>query len=236
MNYDLDGIYMDDVSFDRTTVKRIRKILEKYHDGALIDLHSNTGYSQGPANQYTEFFPYMDRLWFGESYRYNEMTPDQWLVTFSGIPFGVMSEMLQDGGNRFLGMVYGTTARHSWTGTGKENVKSPVPVWKFWDKFGITEAKMLGYWDPDCPVTTSDLDVKATAYVKDGKTLVSIGNFSGKDKTIRLTVNCKAIGIDPAKAKITAPEIMNFQEETSFKAGQLIPVKSKEGWLIVIEN
>ena len=29
---------------------------------------------------------------------------------------------------------------------------------------------------------------------------------------------------------------MNFQEETSFKAGQLIPVKSKEGWLIVIEN
>ena len=236
VNYDLDGIYMDDVSFDRTTVKRIRKILEKYHDGALIDLHSNTGYSQGPANQYTEFFPYMDRLWFGESYRYNEMTPDQWLVTFSGIPFGVMSEMLQDGGNRFLGMVYGTTARHSWTGTGKENVKSPVPVWKFWDKFGITEAKMLGYWDPDCPVTTSDLDVKATAYVKDGKALVSIGNFSGKDKTIRLTVNWKAIGIDPAKAKITAPEIMNFQEETSFKAGQLIPVKSKEGWLIVIEN
>ena len=46
----------------------------------------------------------MDRLWFGESFKYNQMRPDEWLVTFSGIPFGVMSEMLQDGGNRFLGM------------------------------------------------------------------------------------------------------------------------------------
>ena len=111
-----------------------------------------------------------------------------------------------------------------------------MPVWKFWDQFGIKDAKMLGYWDPDCPVSTSDPEVKATAYVKDGKTLVSIGNFSGKDKTIKMTVNWKAIGIDPAKAKITAPEIMNFQDETSFKAGQPIPVKSKEGWLIVISQ
>ena len=236
-NYDLDGIYMDDVSFDRTTVKRIRKILEKYHDGALIDLHSNTGYSHGPANQYTEFFPYMDRLWFGESFKYDEMTPDQWLVTFSGIPFGVMSEMLQDGGNRFLGMVYGTTARHYWTDT--QDAKSPVPVWKFWESFGIKDAKMVGYWDPDCPVSTSDPEVKATAYVKDGKTLVSIGNFSDKDKTIKLTVDFKAIGIDPSKAIIQAPEIPNFQEERSFTPLRMtgvenLSVKSKEGWLLIV--
>ena len=233
-NYDLDGIYMDDVSFDRTTVKRIRKILDRYHEGALIDLHSNTGYSHGPTNQYTEFFPYMDRLWFGESYRYNQMTPDQWLVTFSGIPFGVMSEMLQDGGNRFLGMVYGTTARHSWTDT--KDQKSPVPVWKFWDEFGIKDARMLGYWDPDCPVSTSDPEVKATAYVKDGKTLVSIGNFSDRDKTVRLAVDFKALGIDPGKAKIFAPAVTNFQEETAFKPGQPITIKSKEGWLIIISQ
>ena len=233
-NYDLDGIYMDDVSFDRTTVKRIRKILDRSHEGALIDLHSNTGYSHGPTNQYTEFFPYMDRLWFGESYRYDQMTPDQWLVTFSGIPFGVMSEMLQDGGNRFLGMVYGTTARHSWTDT--KDAKSPVPVWKYWDEFGIKDARMVGYWDPDCPVSTSDPEVKATAYVKDGRTLVSIGNFSTKDKTIRLTVDWKALGLDPSKTRITAPEIRNFQAETAFKPGDSIPVKVKEGWMLVIEQ
>ena len=232
-NYDLDGIYMDDVSFDRTTVKRIRKILDRYHEGALIDLHSNTGYSKGPANQYTEFFPYVNRLWFGESFRYDEMSPDQWLVTFSGIPFGVMGEMLQGGGNRFLGMVYGATARHSWTDAG--NQKSPVPMWRFWDSFGIKDARMIGYWDPDCPVKTSDPEVKATAYVKDDATLVSIGNFSGKDKTVLLDIDWKALGLDPSNANLTAPRIENFQEETVFNHNSRITVKSKEGWLIVIK-
>ncbi len=233
-NYGLDGIYMDDVSFDRTTVKRIRKILNRYHDGALIDLHSNTWYSVGPANQYTEFFPYVDRLWFGESFRYNEMTPDQWLVTFSGIPFGVGSEMLQDGGNRFLGMVYGTTARHSWTDT--EDAKSPVPMWKFWKQFGIEDAKMVGYWDPECAVTTGDPEVKATTYIKGDSILVAVGNFSDKDKSVRLNIDFERLGFNPAGVKITAPAITNFQEEGSIKIGEAIPVKSKEGFMILISQ
>jgi len=233
-NYDLDGIYMDDVSFDRTTVKRIRKILDRYHDGALIDLHSNTGYSKGPANQYTEFFPYVNRLWFGESFQYDRMSPDEWFVTFSGIPFGEMSEMLQDGGNRFLGMVYGATARHSWTDTGNE--KSPVPVWKFWDEFGISEAEMLGYWDPACPVSTDDPQVKATAYLKGDKVLVSVGNFAASDKHVRLDVDWNALGMTSADAVIEAPEIMNFQNHTTFCDGQSIPVRSKKGWLIIISR
>ena len=233
-NYDLDGLYMDDVSCDRITIKRLRKILERYHDGALIDLHSNTWYSKGPANQYVEFFPYVDRLWFGESFQYDKMTPDEWLVTFSGIPFGVMSEMLQDGGNRFLGMVYGTTARHSWTDA--DGRKSPVPMWKFQMEYGFEDARMLGYWDPDCPVRTSDPEVKATVYQKDGLAIVSVGNFSVKDKTVRLLIDWKALGLDPDKATVTAPAIHNFQEETSFKANQPIPVKSKEGWMLVIRQ
>jgi preprotein translocase subunit Sec63 len=40
-NYQINGIYMDDVSFDRDVVKRIRKIIAQYHPDALIDLHSN---------------------------------------------------------------------------------------------------------------------------------------------------------------------------------------------------
>jgi len=233
-HYDIDGIYMDDVSFDRTTVKRIRKILDSFNDGDLIDLHSNTGYSKGPANQYTEFFPYVNRLWFGESYRYDSMSPDEWFVTFAGIPFGEMSEMLQDGGNRFLGMVYGATARHSWTSA--DNAKSPVPVWKFWESFGIKDARMVGYWEPECPVKTSDPEVKATCYIKDDATLISIGNFAATDKIIKLDINYQALGINPETAKIYAPEIFNFQAQTELTKGATIPVKSKEGRLIVIRT
>lgn len=229
-NYQLDGIYMDDVSFDRTVMKRMRKIMEKYHPGALIDLHSNTGYSIGPANQYTDFFPYVDRLWFGESFRYNQMAPDEWLVTFSGIPFGQMSEMLQDGGNRFLGMVYGTTARHSY---GRY---SPAPVWALWKSFGIEDARMLGYWDEACPVKTTDPEVKATAYVKPDKVLLSIGNFSDRDKDIRLTFDWKALGMDETKASLKAPLVEDFQQPATFKPNDKIPVKSKEGWLLILSE
>lgn len=228
-NYRIDGIYMDDVSFDREVMKRIRKIMAQYRPDALIDLHSNTGYSIGPANQYTGFFPYIDRLWFGESFRYNEMYADEWLVTFSGIPFGVMSEMLQDGGNRYLGMVYGATARHSY------GPYSPVPVWMLWKSFGIEDAQMMGYWEPDCPVKTNHPNVKATAYVRAGKTLISIGNFDAEDHAVRLSFDWDKLGVNPSKAVLRAPAVENFQNEQTFRTDSFIPVKSKEGWLLILE-
>lgn len=93
---------------------------------------------------------------------------------------------------------------------------------------------MLGYWDPECPVRTSDPEVKATVYQKDGMAIVSVGNFSVKDKSVRLTIDWKALGIDPAKATVTAPAIHNFQDETTFRPGEPLPVRSKEGWMLVI--
>lgn len=228
-NYGIDGLYMDDVAFDRDVMKRLRKIMDRYRPGSLIDLHSNTLYSMGPMNQYTGFFPYVDRLWFGERFNYDEMTPDEWFVTFSGIPFGVMSEMLEKGGNNWLGMVYGASARYKWDGG------NPVPVWTMWRDFGIADAKMKGYWDEDCPVETDNPMVKATAYVKPGKVLVSIGNFDNADHLVRLRINWKALGMNPRRATLKAPPLKDFQDAATFAPGDEIPVKAKGGWLLVIE-
>jgi hypothetical protein len=228
-NYKIDGIYMDDVSFDGEVMKRMRKIIAQYRPGALIDLHSNTGYSIGPANQYARFFPYVDRLWFGESFRYNAMTPDEWFVTFSGIPFGMMSEMLQDGGNPYLGMVYGATARHRYG-----NVDN-APIWKLWEEFGIEDAQMVGYWDAACPVKTNHPNVKATAYIRPGKTLIFIGNFDAKDQIVRLSFDWDKLAIKPSNAILRAPMVKNFQDEQIFRTDSFIPIKSKEGWLLILE-
>lgn len=231
-NYDLDGIYMDDVSFDRNVMKRMRKIMEEYHPGALIDLHSNTAYSRGPMNQYTDFFPYIDRIWFGESFRYNEMKPDEWFVTFSGIPFGQMSEMLQDGGNRFLGMVYGTTARYS----PETDEKSPVPIWKLWKSFGIDNAKMLGYWDIECPVKTSIDLVKATVYLKQDSMLIAIGNFDTKDQSVKLSVDWNKLGWKSKDFKCTTPEILNYQKDQTVDINSSFSIKAKEGLILLIHK
>ena len=229
-NYQIDGIYMDDVSFDRPVMKRVGKIMAAYRPGSLIDLHSNTGYSIGPANQYTGFFPYVDRLWFGESFKYNQMMPDEWFVTFSGIPFGMMSEMLQDGGNRFLGMVYGATARHSY------GAFSPAPVWALWNRFGIADAKMEGYWSDDCPVQTNHSNVKATAFMKKDSVLIALGNFDPADRQVKLTFNWTALGMDPAKAILEAPEVENFQAKHVWSVDEAIPLKTKEGLLFILKE
>jgi len=71
----IDGLYLDDVAFDRTTMKRVRKVLDRNRPDALIDLHSANQYNPrdgfvSSATLYLEHFPYLDRLWFGEYFDY----------------------------------------------------------------------------------------------------------------------------------------------------------------------
>ena len=229
-NLDVDGIYMDDVAFDRRILKRMRRVMEDVKPGCLIDLHSNTWFSKGPAVQYTEFFPYIDRIWFGESFQYNAMSPACWLAECSGVPFGLPGEMLQDGGNRWLGMQYGMTARPPWTSNS-----DPRPVWKVWDSFGITEAQLSGWWESHPAVLTSDPDVRVTAYIREGRTLLSVGNYADREKTVALKVDWKRLGLDPAAVTFRAPAVRDFQEAQSWKDGGRITVAPKRGWLILVE-
>lgn len=231
-NVDIDGLYLDDVSFDRRTVKRIRKVLDNEKPGCLIDLHSNTGFSKGPATQYMEFFPYMDKIWFGESFDYNNMSPENWLVEVSGIPFGLMGDMLQGGGNRWLGMLFGMTTRLPWS---SEKIKAdPRPVWKIWDEFKIHETQMMGFWEKDVPVTTTNPNVKATVYMKEGEALLSLGNFSEQTEEFQLNINWEKLSIDPEHVSLKAPVIQDFQQEQQFNTGDKIQVNAKEGMLIVV--
>lgn len=228
-NYKIDGIYMDDVAFDRTVMKRMRRIVEKYRPGALVDLHSNTGYSKGPMNQYAEFFPYVDRLWFGESFKYDQMDADAWFVTFSGIPFGQMGEMLQGGGNPWLGAVYGTTRR--WYG-GRGLAENPGAIWKAWADFGIEESRMSGYWDETAFVKSDSPDVKATAFIRGGRALIAVGNFSTAPRTVNLKIDGRWLGTRAKSMKLEARPIPGFQDARTFRIGEPVPVQPKRGWLL----
>jgi glycosyl hydrolase family 123 len=227
-NVGIDGIYLDDVSYDRDTLKRIRKVMDRNRAGCLIDLHSNTAYSYGPANQYMEFFPYVDRLWFGEGFDYDR-SPDYWLTEISGIPFGMMGDMLQNGGNKWRGMLYGMTARIPWHAPRNN-------LWEVWDRFGIDEAKMLGYWDPSCPVRTGHDDVLATAYVRKGKTLLAVASWADVPVDCPLSIDWKALGLDPKKATLYAPAIDEYQQAAVFGPTDPIPLLPRQGWLFWVDE
>ncbi|MCK4824637.1 hypothetical protein KA005_53285, partial [bacterium] len=231
-NIGIDGLYIDDVAYDRTTMKRVRKILDRSRKGALIDLHSANQFNPrdgfaNSANLYLEHFPYLNRIWFGEYFDYGS-SPDFWLVELSGIPFGVMGEMLQDGGNPWRGMIYGMTSRLPWAG-------NPRPLWKVWDEFGIQDAQMIGYWVPSCPVKTDNKDVLLTAYVRKNSVLISIASWSKKQVRCRLKIDWDALGIDPEKAHLRAPPIKDFQNSATFKLTDRILVEPGKGLLLILE-
>jgi hypothetical protein len=229
-NVDIDGLYLDDVSYDRRTVKRIRKVLDNNKSGCLLDLHSNTGFSKGPATQYAEFFPYMDKLWFGESFQYDKMPPENWLVEVSGIPFGLMGDMLHGGGNPWLGMLFGMTVRFPWFTEGV--TCDPRSIWKIWDDFGIRQSRMEGFWEDSPAITTSDAEVKVTTYRKEGSTLIAIGNFSDELRTVSLKIDFAKLGLEKDKVMLYAPAIENFQEEKQWRREDEIPVVGRRGWVI----
>jgi len=234
-NVGIDGIYLDDVAFDRVTMKRVKRVLTKDGHPGIIDLHSANQYNKSDgfnnsANLYMEHFPYLNRLWFGEYFDYEKNDPDFFLTEVSGIPFGLMGEMLQGGGNKWRGMVYGMTNRMPWS-----DGADPRPIWKAWDSFGMKGTKMIGYWVDDNPVKTDKAKVLATVYKKAGAAMVSIASWEDADTDFKLTIDWKKLGIDPAKATITATEIKSFQPAKTFGLNDRIPVEKGKGWLLIIK-
>jgi hypothetical protein len=235
-NVGIDGIYLDDVAFDRTTMKRVKRVLTQDGHPGIIDLHSANQYDKSDgfnnsANLYLENFPYLNRLWFGEYFDYEHNSPDFFLTEVSGIPFGLMGEMLQGGGNPWRGMIYGMTNRMPWSDNA-----DPRPIWKEWDKFGMKGTKMIGYWVENKPVRTDNAYILATVYIKPKKALVAIASWADTTANIKLLINWKSLGINPAHAEIIAPAIKNFQPARVFKVGEAIPVDKGKGWLLEIKE
>ena len=229
-NVGIDGLYIDDLAFDRMTMKRIRKVMNRTNPGAMIDLHSANQYNPkdgfaNSANLYLEHFPYLDRLWFGEYFNY-DFPPEFWLVEVSGIPYGLMGEMLEGGGNPWRGMLYGMTGRSPRVDNG--------PLWKLWDSFGMQNSEMIGYWVKDNPVKTGSEKTLATVYSHMGdKALISLATWEDTDAKVKLSIDWAKLGLDPSKVTLHAPAIENFQQETTWKLSDEIVVPKGKGLLII---
>ena len=229
-NVGINGLYIDDLAFDRMTMKRIRKVMNRTNPGAMIDLHSANQYNPkdgfaNSANLYLEHFPYLDRLWFGEYFNY-DFPPEFWLVEVSGIPYGLMGEMLEGGGNPWRGMLYGMTGRSPRVDNG--------PLWKLWDSFGMQNSEMIGYWVKDNPVKTGSEKTLATVYSHMGdKALISLATWEDTDAKVKLSIDWAKLGLDPSKVTLHAPAIENFQQETTWKPGDEIVVPKGKGLLII---
>ncbi len=171
----IDGLYIDDTALDRKSMQRARRILDADgNPGRRVNMHSWNHFNglakwTNSSIAFMELYPYYNGLWHGEGFDANA-SPEYMLVEMSGIPFGLMSEML-DRPNPWHGMVFGMRVRWPWSG-------DPRNLWKAEDAFGIADAEFIGWWDRACPVRTGDAKLKASLYRKQGETMIALASWA----------------------------------------------------------
>ena len=229
----IDGLYLDDIAFSRETVKRMVTVLQEHRDEVVIDLHSANQFNPrdgfiNSALLYLEHLPYVTRLWFGEYFEYDRGA-DYWLTEVSGLPFGLMGEMLQDGGHPYRGLLYGMTTRIY-------GEVDPRPVWRMMDEFGIEESRMLGYWLDDAPVRTNRDGVLATTYLRPGGALIVLASWESEDAEVELTIDWEQLGAPgPGAASLIAPAVDGLQAQAVHPLGEPIPVPAAQGLYLLLE-
>lgn len=233
-NMGIDGVYIDDTALDRYTLRRARKIIDRYRPEGRMDFHSWNHFNKWAGftnclNLYMDLLPYLDLVWIGEERNYNR-APDHWLIEVSGIPFGLPGQMLEGGGNPWRGMVYGITTRAGWT------INPPSEIWKFWDKYKIENKELIGYWEKKCPVTCSNPMVKASVFRSADEVIISVANWSEKDEEASLIVDWSRIELNAEKSDIFIPEIKDFQTEQRSVSLEKITIPGSKGYLIVIKK
>jgi hypothetical protein len=226
-NVQIDGLYLDEIGYPREMMRRVRRVLDAARPGALIDLHGNRVWwsCNSPIGYYMEHLPYIDQLWLGEAFN-PDSPPEFWLVEMSGIPFGLYGEMLENP-NPWRGMLFGMSAREYWSQV------DPAALWKFWKDFGIEGSRMVGWWNPACPVKTGRADVPATVYLKGGKALIAVASWAKEPAEVRLSLDPKIFGAAP---RLRAVTITGFQGAAEFNAKGTITVPPGKGWLLVAER
>ena len=253
-NVTIDGLYLDGFNFDRVTIKRVRKVLDRAtigsahsHGRKIIDFHCMQTF-HNPYGEYGNIsvalnfmahIPFIDNLWFGEGFDLGpSMTKEHWLIEQSGVLFGQFSEMLA-GPNLWKGMLFGETGR-----APAVNMK---PLYQLWDAVHIEEMELCGWWNTSvagCPAHTSDAElVPLTSYYcsrcgSDGRptAMFAIASFATTAVNVSLSIDWARLGILEAASVLSAPAVAGFQEARIFEPDEAVTVVPSQGWLLVVVN
>jgi len=159
-----DGAYWDGADGPtlghREMAQRLWVMFRQTNRQALIDVHHGHAHSTSPISDHLLVLPFIDSLWHGEGFDYDRFDPWEWLVEISGLPFNVPSEVL--GGDDYFarGLLFGIWSRAGWcAGTEKQS-----RLWRFFDRFGIRRARMIGFWEQPHPVTVNRPATVVTAF------------------------------------------------------------------------
>ena len=65
--------------------------------------------------------------------------------------------------------------------------------------------------------------------------MIAIASWAKKDSEVKLQIDWEKLGIDPDKAKLTAPAIKGFQEGFTLSAKDKIKIPKVKGYIFILE-
>jgi hypothetical protein len=231
------GVYLDGIGYDRIGMMRLARMLTAGGSDYYLPFHSGDDFKNpwsemhaAPPANYMEHLPFVTQLMFGECFWYDG-PEGYWMTNLAGLPFGIDNQFYPVPGPSypFRSMLYASS----------ENIgQSAADVRAFWDRWGVNEqTETIGYWDDRCPVKTNAADVRASVYRNQGRALICIGSWAKAPKPITLSVDWKALGLDPTQTKVTVPDIGGVQKpQASIDIAQPIPIESGKGIVLGLER
>ena len=247
---------MDGFNYDRVTMKRVRKVLDRAsggnathsHGRKIIDFHCMQAFH----NNYGEYgnvsvalgfmahLPFIDSLWFGEGFDLGpSMSKEHWLIEQSGVLWGQFSEMLAGPVNLWKGMLFGET--------GRAPMVNMKPLYQLWDAVHIEEMELCGWWNTSargCPAQTSAVElVPLTSYhcshcqsAKAGgpAAMFAIASFAPSAVNVTLSIDWERLGFEEAASVLSAPAVAGFQAARVFQPNDKVTVLPSQGILLVV--
>jgi hypothetical protein len=248
-DFGLDGVYLDEIAYDRITMMRMKKLLDG-RDG-VIDHHADAGFvSVSPAMVYLEHYPFLSKLWYGEGFNYEAASPDYWLVEMSGLCWGLTADMLRYEGMtpaHFKGMLFAQSNRWQ-SGMEPATVATdayvPVALWGLWRDVRIQDAVMHGWWladvDPSLlPVTANATGVRVTTYALPARAVVAVASFLGAPAMVQLAVNNTILKLPGSLGDycLAAPALPPFQPAAlKLRLTDAFAVPVGQGHIFVIDR
>jgi len=231
------GIYLDGIGYDRIGMIRLARLLTAGGGDYYLPFHSGDDFKNpwserhaAPITTYMEHLPFVTQLMFGEVFWYDG-PEGYWMTNLAGLPFGLDNQFYPVPGPDypFRVLLYASS----------ENVgPAAAEIRAFWDRWGLNEqTRVLGYWDPNCPVKTHVPQVFASVYVNAGKALICVASWAPETVPVTLSVDWPALGLDPERVRITLPDIGSVQKpQEGIDLSRPIDIPPGQGVVIGLES
>lgn len=190
------------------TFRRVREVFEETGEDYWISYHISMG-RNGPMPTYGDDLLMAEELYYAvrDNPDYTEITSGgQWLASFASAAWGIPSVMLPQFKMSGEWMRDPELAQRLMAAI----VPHDLMVWPIFAhsdtimalrdrliEFGIGEAdtRFHGYWEADAPVRCAEEQVKAGAYVRPGRAMLCLGNWSDETISCEVEVDLAALGL-----------------------------------------